>query len=236
MLTDGPASRSADRPRCLELVGLAGVGKSHLMKRLSEHYGARQVDLARQRVTASDAGALGSALMRMAPLYGYIARSNGFGTRDSWVTSRQFTYFAWQEEVAMRTAPPPELLLAEEGWFHKLRRLRRLLGTDVTFSELPEGIRRRLFRADAVVIMTADPMEICARKLRRRGRDVTDSSLAQQYAQSAALGQWEELDLTRQDVRQAAEMHGLAYVEIDYRHGYDVETELLPALRGIGFG
>ena len=63
---------------------------------------------------------------------------------------------------------------------------------------------------------------------------MTPATLAQQYADSARLGQWDEYDRTRRDLEQAAERRQQRFVEIDYEEGFEVERDLGPHLRRLG--
>jgi len=137
---------------------------------------------------------------------------------------------AWREEIVARLVPPPDFVLVEEGWYHKMRRLRRFLGHEVTYRDLAPDVRAGLFGADFVVFLTADPLEVCRRKLQRWGVPVTPEELARQYARSEALGQWREDAYTRDDLQQAAESDGLRFVELVYGDGFDVVGELVPLL------
>jgi len=108
------------------------------------------------------------------------------------------------------------VVIDEDGRFHKLRRLRRVTRSEIAFADLPERVGGPHFVADLVLLVTADPMQICARKLRRTGRPVTPETLTQQYADSGALGQWDEYARTRRDLKQATERHGQRFVAIEY--------------------
>ncbi len=225
----GRASAGA-RPRSLELVGLAGVGKSHLKDRLRNFLGGRSVDVVTQRVPPTNLVLHVDALRRCAPLVRYLLTRSSSNLSARVATSMYFLHYAGRELAAARSVPRVDVLVSDEGWFHKLRRLRRLVGSETSFADLPRDARETLFGADLVVFVTADPMEVCRRKLRRKGIAETEASIAKQYAESDRLGQWQEEGLSRRDLEQAAAMLGVTYVEIDYRPDFDIELELLPHL------
>jgi len=141
--------------------------------------------------------------------------------------------YSWRELAALRAWPRPEFVLSEEGWFHKLRRLRRFMRPGTTYADLPVLVSTRLFRPDLVVFLTVDPLTACARKLQRWGVRVTPEELVKQYERSAALGQWEEDDLTRIDLDQASAAVGLRYVELNYTEDLDLLEGLIPILEGL---
>ena len=214
----------------VELVGVAGVGKSHLKMQLAVHLRGRYVDVMATRPSLRNAHLLAAATRRLAPLFRYVMLSSLKNLLPRLNYCLQLLRYAWREELAWRASPQPEFIVSDEGWFHKLRRIRRFLRPDLAYLDLPASVRRRLFRPDIVVFVTADEYVICARKLRRKGEDVTPEALAAQHARSGALGQWGERELTTRDLEQAAASDGLRYVEIDYRDDFDVASELLPIL------
>ena len=214
----------------VELVGLAGVGKSHLARELAAHLGTRCVTVRSPRRSLRSLVHLPVAVARVAPLCWYVLVCC---PREPVVRLRyavHLVHHAWAEEAALRAPGPAEYVLAEEGWFHKLRRLRKIVEPTTTFDDLPAAVRARLFRADAVVFLTADPEVICERKLRRTGRAVTARSLREQHERMAHRGQWAEDELTRKDLAQAVEANGLCRLEIDYGPSFDVAIELVPVL------
>ncbi len=222
------------RPRSLEFVGLAGVGKSHLKERLRHYLGTRSIDVVTQRVPPTNLVLHVEALRRFAPLARFILATSSADLSARVATSMYFLHYAGRELAAARSVPRPDVLVSDEGWFHKLRRLRRLVDSDMSFADLPRAARESLFGADLVVFVTADPMEICRRKLRRKGVPETKASIAEQYAKSDRLGQWQEEALSRRDLDQAVAMLNVSYVEIDYRPDFDLERDLLPHLVRIG--
>jgi hypothetical protein len=218
---------STRAPLKLELVGLAGVGKSHLRRQLIARLPDRCVDVHALGLSPISLRRFPAAARRVSSLVQYLLSSPGDRFAKLSYCGR-LLHFAWLEEEADQLTDRPRIALAEEGWYHKLRHVRRLLGRDVAYLDLPLASRQHLFRADVVIHVTADPMEICARKLRRNGREVTPESLAEQYARSGARGQWQEQDLTRRDLAQAAGSRNLRVFEIDYGPGFDVGRDLIP--------
>jgi hypothetical protein len=224
-------SRTAVRVARIELVGLAGVGKSHLARRLATWFGAQAVEHVTISPSWRDLPALPRVIGDLAPLLGLVLRSGGASPAARVRYCRGLIVHAWRDAAVVRSLPGRRVVIVEEGWFHKLRQLRRVTRTNTTFADLPERVGRRHFKADLVVLLTADATEICARKLRRRGRPVTPETLAQQYVESGALGQWDEYAKTRLDLEQAAASHQQRFVEIDYGDGFDLERDLVPHLR-----
>jgi hypothetical protein len=231
--SDRAEDDSAHVPVKLELVGLAGVGKSHLKSQLIARLPERLIDVHRLGLALTSLRTLPAAVSRVGSLVWFMLMSS---PRDPFAKLRfcgRLLHLAWLEEEADRLIDRSMIALAEEGWYHKLRHLRRLLGRDVAFLDLPAASRQHLFRADVVIHVTADPMEICARKLRRNGREVTPDTLAEQYARSGARGQWQEQALTRRDLDQAAGSRGLRVIEIDYGPHFDVDRDLVPTVTGL---
>ena len=219
-----------ERPLFVELVGLAGVGKTHLKRQLVALLGDRCLDLVGLRLSVRDVRSLPAAWRRAAPLGWYVMTASGgqpLPVRAS--VAKGLLRYGWASAAAARLPQPPRFVVAE-GWFHKLRRVRKLLGRETTFRDLPASVRGRLGMPDLVLLVTADPMVICQRKLKRSGQPVTPESLERQYARSGERGQWDEDRLTRIDLEQAASETGLRFVEIDYGPEYDVAGELVPLL------
>ena len=214
----------------VELVGLAGVGKTHLKKQLMVLLGDRCFDLVSYRPSWRDATSLPLAIWKAMPLSWYVMRAS---TRPLAVRVRLFKRFmadAWRQEAVARLRRRPEFVLLEEGWFHKLRRLRQVVDPSTTYRDLPEAVRRRLLNPDLVVFVTADPVVTCKRKLQRSGRPITPEEIALQYARSGARGQWEEDALTRLDLEQASAAAGVPHIEIEYGEDFDVAATLIPLL------
>ncbi len=220
------------RPITVELVGLAGVGKSHLEARLAAWFGERALAPSAAATTVVQLPDLLRALVRVLPLVAYVLRGTGSPLGERARFSLHLVAHAWREAVTVRRAP--QVVLASTGWYHKLRRIRRFHHGQRSFAELPAAAKRRLFDVDLVLLVHADPATICARKLRRSGTEVTPETIARQYARSDARGQWDEYALTRRDLEEAAELHGQRFMEIDYRDDFDLERDLIPHLRRHG--
>ena len=220
----------------IELVGTAGVGKSHLQGRLLELLGSQAADPYSFGWSVNDLRSVVGAVVRFAPMFAFMLRSSRETkkTRQILKYSMRLLRYAFQEERARRARVPPRVVVSANGWYHKLRQVRRLLDPSLRFEHLPGSVQRELFRASVVVHVTADPLEICARKLRRSGEDVTECSLAAAYERAAEAGQWQEYGPSREDLEQAARSRGLKVIEIVYDDGYSVERELLPMLIGLG--
>lgn len=228
------SSGRGQRPRLVEFVGIAGVGKTHLKAQLTP-YLANYVDVFTVHTSIFSVRSILAASLRFAPLFAYLLRLSS--TRNLLATmqySARLLRYAWLEEQALRVSPAPSYVLSDEGWYHKLRKIRRFARSTVGFGDLPISVRERIFRADVVVLLSADPSEVCARHLRRNNIPVTADTLARQYERSPALGQWQEHELTREDLRQATGVTQVHVVEIDYRPDFDVAAELLPELRRLG--
>lgn len=229
-VTSRPVGQPRETPLFVELVGVAGVGKTHLKKQLVALLGDRCLDLVRLRLSYRDASSLPDAWRRAAPLGWYVmTASAGQSLPVRAMVAKGLLRYGWASAAAARRPLPPRFVVAE-GWFHKLRRVRKLLGRETTFLDLPLSVRSRLGMPDLVLLVTADPMVICQRKLKRSGTPVTPEALERQYARSGARGQWDEDRLTRIDLQQAASETGLRFVEIDYSPEYDVAGELVPLL------
>lgn len=228
--TDRRAPGEQAPPVLVELVGLAGVGKSHLNRRLVHALEARCVDVFSVRPSIKHAPDLVKTAIRRAPVFLYLAASPAASPGLKLRHLGKLFYYAWREEIARRQAPSGAILLSQEGWYHKLRKIRKALRPGVCFGDLPPAVRRSAFRADTVIFINPHPRRICERKLRRKGEPVTAETLARQYTWTKQLGQWDEADRTRHDLRDAARLHGLRYLEIDYGDDFDVEAELLPEL------
>ena len=222
------------RPVLVELVGTAGVGKTHLQGRLLGSLGSQAADPYSFRRSLTDPRSVVAAAARFAPMFVFMLRSSRHGWGQLLKYSATLFRYAFQEERANRAPRQPRVVVSGNGWYHKLRHVRRLVGKDLRFDDLPRRVRSELFRASIVVHVTADPMDVCARKLRRRGEDVTQSSLAAAYERAAERGQWQEEEQSREDLEQAARSHGIEVIEIVYRDGYCVERELMPTLIGLG--
>lgn len=210
---------------------MAGVGKSHLARRLFAWYGDRAVEHSSVTPSWSDLPALPRTIGELAPLLLQVLRSGGSSAAVRIRFCRRLLVHAWRDAVITRSMRGQRVVIDEEGWFHKLRQLRRVMGSDIAFADLPESVSRRHFDADLVLLLTADPAQICARKLRRKGKRVTPETLAQQYADSAALGQWDELARTRHDLEQAAALRLQRFVEIDYGESFDFDRDVVSQLR-----
>lgn len=228
--------RGAPRPLYVELVGLAGIGKTHLKSRLLALFGERCLDLVAFHPPLRDLRLLPAAWRRAAPLAWFVLTSR---SRSQHPTRRAFARakvplrllsHAWREEAVARMPLRPDFVLSEEGWFHKLRRLRRFLPPGTTYLDLPPAARQRAFRPDVVLFLTADPMEVCRRKLTRSGGPITPESLARQFERSGARGQWEEDGFSRVDLAQASVEVGLQPIEFVYDADFDVAGELVPML------
>jgi hypothetical protein len=222
--------RPTERVTKIELVGLAGVGKSHLARRLVAWFGGRAAEHSEVSPTWRDLPELPRTLADLAPVLRMVMRSGGasWGVRVRFC--QRLVVHAWRDAAVERSLRGRNVVIIEEGWFHKLRQLRRITRTETTFAELAGRLGRRRVEADLVVLLTADATEICARKLRRKGRPVTPETLARQYAKSAALGQWDEYARTRLDLEQAAARFQQRFVEIDYGATFDFERDLVPHL------
>ena len=227
--SDGTASpRSALRR--IELVGLAGVGKSHLKVRLLELLGDRGVDVGAVTASPRWLPQLVGALLDTAPLLWLLLRSQRVTRQQRFRFARATVVHAWRERIIARQASPDCIVVSEEGWFHKLRQLRRFAGPRLSYGSLPGPLRRRIARADLVLFLTAETDVLCARKLRRKGIPVTPETLRRQYLESEALGQWSEHLNTQFDLRQAANEHQVRYEVVDYHESFDFEDDLLPLL------
>lgn len=225
-----------DATLLIELVGVAGVGKTHLKRQLVKLLGDCCLDLVGFRFSYRHLRSLPAALRRAAPLCWYVMTS---GKRQPLSVrarvSKGLLRYGWAAAAAARLPQPPRFVLAE-GWFHKLRRVRKLVEPDTTFARLPAYVRRGLSMPDLVLFVTADPMIICERKLMRSGGSITPQSLERQYARSAARGQWEEDGFTRIDLEQAAAEANLRFIEVDFGPDYDVAGDLVPLLESLQLG
>jgi hypothetical protein len=231
----GRADGRRSTPLTIELVGLAGVGKSHLKARLLALFGDRAVDLDSVRTSLRWWPQLVPALVDTAPLLRLLVRPGGVRRRRRRLRfGRAIVMQAWRERIVAREGQRDRVVIAEEGWFHKLRQLRRLARPGLSYGSLPGAVRRRIARADLVLFLTADTEALCARKLRRKGIAVTPETLRRQYRESEALGQWTEHLHTQSDLRQAADEHRVRYEVIDYHERFDLEVDLLPLLERHG--
>ena len=234
----GAAARSSAgrdrRHKVIEFVGLAGVGKSHLNRRLVAWYGSRALDLDAVAPRRLGLGAWWHALSVVVPVFAPVLAAGPAPARKRWRFLRQALALAAREAWARRYLTSDVVVLSEEGWFHKLREFRRLTGSDTSFADLAVAARARLFYADLVILLTAEPEVVCARKLRRRGIEVTPESVARQYAASRALGQWDEHRKSVRDLEEAATKATCDFQVIDYRPGFDVVAELVPLLEARG--
>jgi hypothetical protein len=231
-----PPSLVPERARVvrIELVGLAGVGKSHLAKRLCTWYDGRALELDSVEPSWRHLIALLRTMGELAPLIFRVLRAGGSSAGVRMRFCGRFVLHEWRVAVLARSAHGKRVVIDEEGQFHKLRQLRRVTRTDIAFSDLPVSVARRHFAADLVLLLTADPMEICARKLLRKGRPITPETLAQQHADSGAIGQWDEYARTRRDLEQAAELYQQRFMEIQYGGDFDIDRDLVPHLRRLG--
>ena len=230
VVTSRAVGQPRETPLFVELVGVAGVGKTHLKQQLGALLGDRCLDLVGLRLSYRDASSLPAAWRRAAPLGWFVmTASKGQPLPVRAMVAKGLLRYGWASAAAARQPHPPRFVLAE-GWFHKLRRVRKLVGPETTFLHLPLSVRSRLGMPDLVLLVTADPMVICQRKLKRAGEAVTPEALERQYARSGARGLWDEDRLTRIDLQQAASETGLRFVEIDYGPEYDVAGELVPLL------
>lgn len=221
-------------PRTIELVGLAGVGKSHLKARLLELFGDRGVDLDSVPTSLQRVPQLVPALVETAPLVWLLVRPGPGRPQRRFRFARAIVMQAWRERIVARVGHRDRVVIAEEGWFHKLRQLRRLARPGLSYGSLPGAVRRRIARADLVLFLTADTEALCARKLRRKGIAVTPETLRRQYLESEALGQWNEGLHTQVDLRQAADEHQVRHEVIDYHEHFELEDDLLPLLERHG--
>lgn len=229
-VTSAGRRRTGGATLSVELVGLAGVGKSHLRRQLVLLLGDRCFDLLACRPSLRHVSGLPRAVYRALRLSWYLFRSSDFRPTPPLRTIARFVLYAWREEFATRSQVLPDFVLIEEGWFQKLRWMRKVAGPTVTYGELPARVRRGFLRADVVLFLTADPMVVCERKLVRSGKPVTPESLERQYQRSGELGQWEEDCYTRIDLQQASAEMGLHHVEVAYGPDFDEATDLLPLL------
>ncbi len=212
------------------MVGLAGVGKSHLKARLLDWFGDRGLDLGVVGTPPRSLPQLVPALLDTAPLMWFLLRSRRVTWQRRLRFARAIVSQAWRERIVARTKSRDCVVIVEEGWFHKLRQLRRFSGSGLSYGSLPAAVRRRVARADLVLFMTADSDALCARKLRRKGMPVTPETLRRQYLESEALGQWNEHLHTQFDLRQAADEHQVRFEVLDYHERFDLEADLLPVL------
>jgi len=216
------------------LVGLAGVGKSHLKARLLELFGNRAIDLELVHTSVRSIPQLVPALVDTAPVVWLLLRSHRVTRQRRLRFARAIVMQAWRERIVARDGGPGSIVIAEEGWFHKLRQLRRMVDAGLSYGSLPAALRRRIARAALVLFLTADTEALCARKLRRKGIPVTAETLRRQYVESEALGQWNEHLHTQFDLRQAAQEHQVRHEVIDYHEHFDLENDLLPLLERHG--
>ena len=226
----GHSERPRRAPPTIELVGLAGVGKSHLTAGLLDLYGDRAVDLTSITPSLRTLPHLVPALVDAAPIMWLLMRRGFVGGQKRVRFAKAVLMQAWRERIVAHRGLRDCVVIVEEGWFHKLRQLRRLAGSGLSYRTLPGALRRRVARAHLVLYLTADDDTVCARKLRRRGIPVTPETLRRQYLESEALGQWREHLHTSFDLREAAAESQLRYEVIDYHDGFNLESDLLPLL------
>ena len=212
------------------MVGLAGVGKSHLKARLLELFGNRAIDLALVHTSVRSIPQLVPALVEAAPVVWLLLRSHRVTLQRRLRFARAIVVQAWRVRIVARQLDPECVVIVEEGWFHKLRQLRRIARPGLSYGSLPAALRRRIARTDLVLFLIADTEELCARKLRRKGIPVTRETLRRQYLESEALGQWNEYLHTQVDLRQAAAEHQVRHEVIDYHERFDLANDLLPLL------
>jgi hypothetical protein len=230
------ASLATERARVIriELVGLAGVGKSHLARRLCAWYEGQALELDSVKPSWRQLDTLLRTIGGLAPLVFHVLRSGGSSAAVRLRFCGRFVLHEWRVAVMERSTRARRVVIDEEGRFHKLRQLRRVTRSDIALSDLPENVARMHFTADLVLLLTADPMEICARKLLRKGKPVTPETLAQQHAESGAIGQWDEYARTRRDLEQAAERYHQNFLEIEYVDDFDIDRDLGPHLKRLG--
>jgi hypothetical protein len=156
---------SGNRPRLVEFVGLAGCGKSFLRKEISRQLGIREI--------LPDTKFLlfflffRPAFLRIIYASLKIVAISKPKTKRHYLNS--FIHLLVVQVFYSYSILAKTFLILDEGFFHKVRALRRNSQYEFSVADIPETLLKQILLPDTVILIDVKPDLLNERRIKRDG-------------------------------------------------------------------